>query len=151
MNGPVSGYLFALGAGASYGLAQVLTRQGVTEYTTPLAGVTVSLFFGMVGMSLLIAKDLRTSFFGRNFPRGALLFTLAGLAGSGGVLINYIALSVAPVVVVSPVLGVNPLVTLVLAAIFLRGLERVTRRLMIGSGLVVVGVVCISLATTLHL
>ena len=151
MKVPTSGYLFALGAGASYGLAQVLTRQGVTEYTTPLAGVTVSLFFGMVGMILLIAKDLRTAFFSGNFPRGVLLFTLAGLAGSGGVLINYIALSVAPIVVVSPVLGVNPLVTLVLAAIFLRGLERVTRRLVIGSGLVVVGVVCISLATTLHL
>jgi len=151
MNRPVSGYLFALGAGASYGLAQVLTRQGVTEYTTPLAGVTVSLFFGMVGMTFLIAKDLRTAFSSRSFSRGLLLFTLAGLAGSGGVLINYIALSVAPVVVVSPVLGVNPLVTLVMAALFLRGLERVTRRLMIGSGLVVIGVVCISLATTLHL
>ena len=151
MNRPVSGYLFALSAGASYGLAQVLTRQGVTEYTTPLAGVTVSLFFGMVGMTFLIAKDLRTSFVSTSFSRGVLLFALAGLAGSGGVLINYIALSVAPVVVVSPVLGVNPLVTLVLAALFLRGLERVTRRLMVGSGLVVIGVVCISLATTLHL
>ena len=151
MNGPLSGYLFALGAGASYGLAQVLTRQGVTEYTTPLVGVTVSLFFGMVGMTLLIAKDLRTSFVSTSFSRGVLLFALAGLAGSGGVLINYIALSVAPVVVVSPVLGVNPLVTLVMAALFLRGLERVTRRLMVGSGLVVIGVVCISLATTLHL
>lgn len=151
MNTVLAGYLCALTAGASYGLAQVLTRFGVTEYTTPLAGGTISLLAGSLGVGLLTSRDLASAFRRTDLRRGLLLFSLAGIAGSAGVLINYIALSVAPIVVVAPVLGVNPLVTLVCAALFLRGMERITRRIVMGSVLVVIGVLCITLSTALHL
>ena len=151
MNGALSGYVFALTAGASYGLAQVLTRFGVTEYATPLVGGTVSLLAGSLGVGLLSARDIGGALRRSDLRRGVLMFSLAGIAGSAGVLVNYVALSVAPVVVVSPVLGVNPLVTLICAALFLRGMERITPRIVIGSLLVVVGVACITLGTALDI
>lgn len=147
----LTGYLFALAAGASYGVAQVLTRHGVSTYASPLIGACISMFFGTLGVALLNARDFRTTLRSDGLGRGIFLFTLAGLTGSGGVVLHYIALSQAPVVVVSPVLGVNPLVTLLCAAFFLRGLEHISLRLVAGSLLVVAGVVCIALATTLRL
>ena len=50
------------------------------------------------------------------------------------------------VVVVSPVLATNPLFTLILAAIFLRDIEQITPRIIVGALLVVAGVVVLSLA-----
>lgn len=147
----LSGYVYAFGAAASYGCAQVLTRYGVSQLAPPLVGVTLSLFWGTLGLALLSLGDLRTFPRGDSARRGLVLFSLAGVTGSAGVASMYIALSQAPVVVVAPVLGVNPLVTLLCAAVFLRGLERVTLRLILGSVLVVVGVVCIAVATALHL
>ena len=71
---------------------------------------------------------------------------LAGLAGSGGVTLSFLALDVAPVVVVAPVTGTNPLFTLVLAQIFIRRLERLSWRAVAGAVLVVIGVAIISLS-----
>lgn len=148
---PTSGYLFAIGASASYGLAQVITRQAVAHYAPPLVGAAISLFFGTLGVAVLSAGGLRSQLSGRGGKLGTLFFTLAGVSSSAGVILYYVALSQAPVVIVSPVLGVNPLVTLLFATIFLRSLERVTRRLVIGAVIVVLGVACIALATALHL
>lgn len=149
--GATSGYLFALGASASYGLAQVLTRYGVSEFAPPLVGASISLLVGAMGLGLLSARELRGQLTGAGGRRGLLLFSLAGVTASAGVVMNYVALSYAPVVIVSPVLGVNPLVTLLFAGIFLRSLERITPRLVFGSALVVLGVLCITMATALDL
>ncbi|MBI2886303.1 MAG: DMT family transporter [Chloroflexi bacterium] len=149
--GATYGYLFALGASASYGLAQVLTRYGVSQFASPLVGASISLLVGAIGLGLLSARELLPQLTGAGGRRGLLLFSLAGVTAAGGVVMNYIALSYAPVVIVSPVLGVNPLVTLFFAAIFLRSLERITPRLVFGSVLVVLGVLCITLATALEL
>ncbi len=54
----------------------------------------------------------------------------------------YFALNQAPLVVISPVLAINPLITLTLAHIFLNRFEKITRR-MIGGTLLVVFGVCI--------
>ena len=54
------------------------------------------------------------------------------------------ALSRGPVVVLSPVVSTNPLFTLLFASIFLRGVERITPRVVAGALLVVGGVVVLS-------
>ena len=46
--------------------------------------------------------------------------------------------------VISPVLATNPLFTLLFASIFLRGVERITPRVVLGALLVVAGVVVLS-------
>ena len=48
-------------------------------------------------------------------------------------------------VLVTPIVAVSPLVTLILAAIFLRQVERVTIRVVLGSCLVISGVILVIL------
>ena len=76
-------------------------------------------------------------------------FGLSGILSASGVAFLYIAMSNAPVVVVSPVIAINPLVTLVLAHFFLQRLERITARTLLGTALVVGGVVVVTVSTAL--
>ena len=71
----------------------------------------------------------------------------AGFASAFGVSCWYLALSKAPVVLVTPIIAVNPLVTIGLSLVFLRKLEKVTKKTIWGAALVVFGVVLISLGS----
>jgi len=57
----------------------------------------------------------------------------------------YYALDLSPVVVVIPLSSTGPLFALTLASIFLRDSEKVTARIVTGAGLIVAGVVVITL------
>lgn len=144
-NRTLLGVAFAFTAAAAYGSSQVLARQGVSDLAPPLVGSLVALFWGTLGFGLMAVRGLRAAPIG-NFRRGVLLFGTAGIFSAIGVVLMFQALSRGEVVVVSPVLATNPLFTLVLAAVFLRGVERITPRIVVGALLVVLGVAVLSLA-----
>jgi drug/metabolite transporter (DMT)-like permease len=56
----------------------------------------------------------------------------------------FVSLSRGEVVVVSPVLATNPLFTLIMASLLLRGVERITSRVVLGAVLVACGVALLS-------
>ena len=139
------GYTTAIGAAIAYGASQTVGKHVTTEYAPPLVATAFALLFGFGYVSLMfhrhIPHDLRTS-----SRRGFLWFGLSGIASAYGVTFLYFALSNAPVVVVSPVAAINPLITLTLAHIFLQRLERITKRTILGTLLVVLGVIIITLS-----
>ena len=61
-----------------------------------------------------------------------------------GVLLLYSAVLRAPVIVVSPIVSLQPVIALVMAHFFLQRLERITVQLALGTALVVGGVVAIT-------
>jgi uncharacterized membrane protein len=67
-------------------------------------------------------------------------FVVAGLGENVGVLFVLIALSLGQVSVVTPLNGTAPLFVLALAFVFLKGVEQVTGRIVLGSVLIVLGV-----------
>ena len=139
----VVGYGFALSAAIAYGVAQVLTRHSVTDLAPPLVGAVVSISCGTLAFSMLAVRS-----FGEprpDFRSGALLFAGAGIFSATGVLGLFLALERAEVVLVAPVVSTNPLFTLLLAAIFLRGVERLTPQVIAGAVLVVAGVIILTL------
>lgn len=138
------GVALAFGAAASYGSSQVLTRQGVSDLAPPLVGSFIALFWGTLGFLLMTTRSWRAA--SGDFRRGWLYFGAAGAFSAGGVMLMFQALSEGQVVVISPVLATNPLFTLVFAAIFLRGVERITAPIVIGALLVVAGVTVLSVA-----
>ena len=74
---------------------------------------------------------------------------LSGLAAAPAIIsLNY-ALQRADVVIVSPIASISPLVTLLLAHVFLSRLERVTKRVLVGTMLTVLGVVLAIFGSTL--
>jgi len=139
-----AGVAFAFTAAVAYGSSQVLARQGVSDLAPPLVGSLIALFWGTLGFALIAVRNLHTN--GGNIRRGAMFFGAAGMFSAMGVVLMFQALSRGQVVVISPVLATNPLFTLVLAALFLRGVERITSRIVVGALLVVAGVVVLSAA-----
>ncbi len=67
----------------------------------------------------------------------------SGLAAAGAVILLFYALQEGDVVVVAPVVASNPLTTLVLAHLFIARLEKVTRQLVVGTALTVLGVLIV--------
>ncbi|MFH1560728.1 MAG: EamA family transporter [Chloroflexota bacterium] len=135
----------SIGAAMAYGASQTVGKHVTTEYAPPLVATAFALLFGFGYVSLMfhrhIPNDLRTS-----SRRGFFWFGLSGIASSAGVTSLYFALSNSPVVVVSPVAAITPLVTLILAHIFLQRLERITKRTVLGTLLVVSGVIIITIS-----
>jgi uncharacterized membrane protein len=101
------------------------------------------LFWGTLGFVALSYRSLGER--SANFRRGALLFVSAGFFSTLGLVGMFLALDRGEVVLVSPVLATHSLSTLVLAALFLRGVERLTLRVAAGCVLVVAGVIVLSL------
>ncbi|MDO8750582.1 MAG: DMT family transporter [Dehalococcoidia bacterium] len=140
------GILATVFATVCYGVAQFLARKLVTGETPALVVTTFSLVAGLVILGVLSAHGVAQD---RRAPKRDFLFiALAGLLAASGVSALFYALSLAPLVVVSPIAAVNPLVSLVLAHFFLRRLEKVTLRIWIGAGLVVAGVVLVALGAS---
>lgn len=143
--GMLIGVGFALIAAMSYGTSQVLTRyvvSGAGVAVSPLVGSFIALFWGTLGVSVLSIRGLSQP--APNFRRGALYFAAGGIFSAGGIMLLFQALSRGTVVVVSPIAATNPLFTLFFAALLLRGVERITARIVVGAVLVVIGVVVLS-------
>lgn len=138
----LEGVAFAMIAALSYGSSQVIARHAVTDLAPPLVGAFIALFWGTLGFALISARNLGPR--PVNLRRGALYFVGAGVFSSMGVLLMFTALSKGKVVILSPVLATNPLFTLLFAAVFLRGVEQITRRHVLGTALVVAGVIVLS-------
>jgi drug/metabolite transporter (DMT)-like permease len=142
----IIGQAFGLGAGLAYGLGSVLIRRGITGTTPPLVGAVIALLSGTLTLATLGARDFKTSLIRR---KAVVFLLISGVATAGGIISNFFALSLAPVVVVSPLQSISPIFALLLSHLFLGHLERITLRLVIGSFLVVGGVILITIGRTL--
>jgi drug/metabolite transporter (DMT)-like permease len=138
------GIAFGFGAALAYGISTVLARHTVSGLATPLVGAALALTWGTLGFLLMTFRNLREP--AANFWRGAFYFAAGGIFSALGVTGLFLALERAQVVIVSPVSSTNPLFTLILAAIFLREVEQLNLRVVIGSLLVVGGVIVLTVA-----
>ncbi len=138
----LTGVAFAMIAALSYGSSQVIARHAVTDLAPPLVGSFIALFWGTLGFAIISARNLGSR--SPRFWRGAAYFVGAGVFSSTGVVLMFTALSKGKVVILSPILATNPLFTLLFAAVFLRGVEQITKRHALGTALVVAGVVVLS-------
>lgn len=138
------GYLSALVAAMAYGVTNVLGKKLVTDFGNPLVIATFTTMFGMLIFALFVGKQTPDEI--RIAPRRSLLFiVLAGITATAGLAMMYGALTQARVIIVAPIAALNPLIAIFLAHIFLRRLERVTFRIVVGALLVVAGVTAITL------
>ena len=140
----VVGYVFAIAAAMSYGTTHFLARKLVSEVAPPLVTASFALLFGTLFLFLLTYRDIPMV---KKAPGRAILFIiLAGVFASSGVALMFSALSLEPVVTVSPIASIQPLIALALTHLFLQRLERVTLRIIVGAVLVTGGVVLIAVS-----
>jgi drug/metabolite transporter (DMT)-like permease len=143
------GYLLALAAAVSYGGATVMAKELTHAYGSPLMVSGFGLLFGLALLSPVAGRqavhDLRAS---RANPGFVVFAGLSGLASAAAVISLYYAVNRGDVVVVVPVVAVSPLMTLLLAHLFIARLESITRQLVVGTALTVVGVLIVVAGST---
>ena len=136
------GYLLALGAAAAFGSRDVISRHVVSELAPPLVAAAFALALGGFMLFAMTHRGVVDSL--RIGPRKYVAICgLAGLVLGLAVAALFQALSRAPVTVVSPINASSPLITLVLAHLFLKRLESINLLLMVGTLLSVGGVVMV--------
>ena len=140
------GYLAALGAAFCYGSGALVARKIVDDYSSPMVGTAFSMLLGTMIVGALFHRHSLADV--RRAPRRGWVFVvLAGCASTWGVSFWFLAFTKAPVVLVAPLVGTSPLVSILLAHLFLQRLERVTWRVVLGAVVVVVGVGLIAVGT----
>ncbi len=144
------GYLLALSAGAAYGSTNIVFKKAAEQLDSPLVITALSLLVGLALLFPFTARSVGHAPRSMAANRDSLRFVvLAGLAAGVGVNALYFALQRADVVIVGPIVAANPLITVLLAHLFISRLEQVTLRLAAGTVLAVGGVILVALSDQL--
>ena len=141
------GYICAIGAGASYGAVNFLGKIAVDDYAPPLVVATIAAAFGTAMLTPLVAREIPNTL--RSQAGAAAMYALSGMAASAAAVALFFSLQRAEVIVVSPLASTTPLITLILAHLFLQRLERLTLTLIMGTLLVVGGAVLVVVGDSL--
>ena len=141
------GYLFAIGAAVTFASRDVISRHVVSGLIDPLVAVGLALAVGGLILSALLHRQVVFTI--QELPKNYLLMcALAGVFQGLAVMCLFQALSRAPVTVVSPIYGLQPLITLGLAHMFLRQVEALDWLLAIGTAISVAGVILVIIGAT---
>ncbi|HUF92850.1 MAG TPA: DMT family transporter [Candidatus Limnocylindria bacterium] len=121
-----------------FGVVAVLRKAGLSGMA-PIPGFAVNVTAAFVAFTAFLVASRQM---GAMACRGWSLvyFVAAGVAENVGVFMIVLALSYGTVSVVAPLASVAPIFVLVLSFFFLRGLEILTARIVIGTLLIVAGV-----------
>jgi uncharacterized membrane protein len=127
---------------ACFGVVSVLRKLGLGG-AGPVVGTAVNASAALVAFTaFLLASGQREVMVCRG--RGLLHFVIAGIMENAAVLLTIMALGVGAVSVVLPLTGTAPVFVLLLSAVFLRGVEVLNGRVVLGTLLIVAGVYLIT-------
>jgi len=135
--------LFPLGAALLASVSQNIRKLGLLATGEPLVAVTIS---GMTSFLCLMLSLTLSGKLGSLKLRGGCMryYGLAAFFALVGQLLNFQALHSGAVSVVSPILNTTPLFIILFTAIFLRGEEKITKLVVIGSIMLVAGIAVIA-------
>jgi drug/metabolite transporter (DMT)-like permease len=129
---------FPLLAALGFALRDTISRWGLLAFPEPLIAAAAATLMSVLVM-WLCAGGARLVELARGHPAGLVYFVAAGCCEGLASITMWRALAAGGVAVVSPLVNASPLVTILLAAVFLRDLERVTWRLALGGTMIVAG------------
>jgi DME family drug/metabolite transporter len=132
--------LFPLLSAIFLGLAIVFRKMGLNILDEPIFGVTVGFLTSLVfyAMLCLMFKSMRNSI---SLNRNDLLFLCAaGVFLTAGWLTLFYALSLGDAIIVAPLSNLHPVIVVVLSYLFLKDIEKITSKMIVGIILVLIGV-----------
>jgi uncharacterized membrane protein len=121
-----------------FGVVAIIRKVGLS-HTGPLFGLAINVTAALIAFSLFLGASgrWRTMVCTR---RSLWYYLAAGAAENVGVLMILVALGLGTVSVVAPLSGAAPLFVLPMTFMFLKGVERLTWRIVVGVILIVCGV-----------
>ncbi len=140
------GYFLAAGAAIAFAIRDTISRSLVSDTLSPLIAAAFALTIGAAMLFTFTYRDAIRSI--RTVPPKYLWMCAAiGVLQGLAVTAVFLALSRAPVTAVSPLIASSPIITLVLAHIFLQRLERINSMLVAGTLLSVGGIIAVILSS----
>lgn len=126
-----------LGA-ASFGISSVLRKGGLNVDNLPLVAAAFTSATGFIfSLGLLHVNGGRRIF--RLTRKSLAWYVAAGVFNTGAMLAVFYALSEGKVVIVEPIVAANPVLSVLLTAVFLKDLESISTRVVIGAVCTVAG------------
>jgi uncharacterized membrane protein len=130
--------IYPIAAALAFGISTNLRKLGLMTSNLPLMAAAVTASTGFIfSLCLLYARGgVRILVLSR--ANWGWFFT-AGIANTAAALLGFYALSFGSVVVVEPLVAINPVLSLILSALFLKKLETITPRVVLGALCTVIG------------
>lgn len=127
-----------------FALDNIIRRVALQEVDTPLVGLFVAVFVSLVCAFIWDVTGPSPTLL-KIKPRAALFFGASGLCQGIGLVCLYTALQSGLVSVVVPLYNLSPLFVLLFSWLFLKGVEKITGRILAGTLSIVSGVILIGL------
>ena len=136
-------YLLPVVGGLSFASSDIVRKIGLSVAPAPAFGALVGTLTVLLIWAVTVASVSRIRHMAK-LGRGWQWFVLTGILAGFGVLSVFRALETGDVSVVGPIIMAQPLGVVLLSALFLRDLEKLTWKLVAGALLTVLGVVLIT-------
>src|SRR5258705_2339797 len=136
---------YPIAASALAGASQVVRKFGLAAVPHPFLAAAVTASSSLVVSVVTLWYVEKTQVSWKMNRQCFWWFLAAGVAVSLAMTCIYYALDLGKVSVVIPISSTGPLFSLILTAIFLRGIEKVTLRIVISAAMIVGGVVLLTL------
>lgn len=137
--------IYPLIGAMAFGASAILRKAGLGYVDIPVMAAAVTAgSAALFSLALLQFRGGKDAF--KLTRRSAAWLFTAGLVNTAAMLSVFYALSHGKVVIVEPLVSSNPVLTLLLTAIFLRDLEAINMRVIIGALLTVTGTVLVVMA-----
>ena len=140
-----TGLAFSLFASIVYGSSFVVGKMGLNVYSEPIIGVAIGyamalfIYTLMVAMSSNMRRTVSLDWYTLR------LFWKPGVFLCIGWITSFYAIMYGDVVVVNPITGAQPLFVFLFAYLYLKELETITSKLILGTIIVIIGVALISI------
>ena len=125
-----------------FGVVAILRKVGLSQMS-PVPGFAINVTTALVAFTgFLVISGNRSALVSNG--RSLAYFVAAGVAENAAVFLTLLALNVGTVSVVAPLAGTAPIFALLMSFFFLRGVETLTGRVVMGTLLTVLGVYLIT-------
>jgi drug/metabolite transporter (DMT)-like permease len=139
--------IFPLTAGACYGVSHALRKLGLNITPSPVVGVMAQNIGAIAFVPILALTRMNQENILSNNKNAWFLFGLVGILQVLAQWCLFKALEIGKVVVVSPLSSLSTFFVLILTALFLHELEKVTWKIVLGAVLVVSATLILTLKT----
>jgi len=140
--------IFPILAGACWGVTHIFRKVGLNITPEPILGLAVQNVAAFTFYPLLFLVQQNQQKLVLNDRKSWFLFSLSGFSAVAAQLCFFYALDLGEVVIVSPLSSLSAFFLLLFVGIFLRKLERVTWKIVLGSILIVGGTLLLTMMSS---
>jgi uncharacterized membrane protein len=141
------GIIFASLAALCFGTGQAARKIGILEVPDPVLGAWLGTIIALIGYCIiLVFKKKFISTISGQFNDLNVYYIFAGISTTLGLILFYVAVYHTKLVYVSAIVGIEPVLTVLLAFLFLKKQEKLQRIMVISAVLVFTGIFTMSMS-----